>query len=117
MHHCLSLSENDVLSPLLQLLLIQDGVNADTACQVGCEKAVLIDSFLDLQEISVAGVDAVELLGREDLVLGEVNLAAAPGSARADGHVVLLAVGQCLAALFDRRWTGDKGTGSDGANQ
>ena len=42
---------------------------------------------------------------------------AAPGPACADGHVVLPAVGQCLAALFDRRWVGDKGMRSDGANQ
>ena len=42
---------------------------------------------------------------------------AAPGPTCADGHVVPPAVGQRLAALFDRRWKGDKGVRSDGANQ
>jgi hypothetical protein len=41
----------------------------------------------------------------------------APGPARADGHVMLPAIGQSLAALFDCRWAGDKGARSDGANQ
>ncbi len=42
---------------------------------------------------------------------------AAPGPAGADGHVVLPAVGQRLAALLDRRGAGDKGMRADGANQ
>ena len=62
----------------LRLLLIQTRVDADAPRQIGCEQAVRIESSLDRQEIPVARKDAVELLGRQDLVLGKVNLAAAP---------------------------------------
>ena len=63
---------------LLRPLTVQDGVDADAACQVGCEQAVRIEPPLDGQEVFVAGKHAVKLPGPQDLVLGEVNLAAAP---------------------------------------
>ena len=93
------------------------------------EQAVM-DSLVDIDE-SRAGLDG-DLRGRlvelEDPVHGahvKQGVAvverkipvAAPGPPRADGHAVLSAVGQRLAALFDRRWAGDKGPRSDGANQ
>lgn len=67
-----------ILSSLLRLLLVQGRVDADAACQVGCEQAIRIESAFDRQELTAARVDSVELLGGQDLVLGEVNLAAAP---------------------------------------
>ena len=72
------MGDNDFLFSLLRPLLVQDRVDADATRQVGCKQAVRIESSLDCQEIPVAREDAVELLGRQDLVLGEVNLAAAP---------------------------------------
>ncbi len=53
---------------------------------------------LDRQEIPVAGIDAVELLGPQDLVLGKVNLAAAPDR-RIDEAVDGLAAGGLVALL------------------
>ncbi len=96
----------------------------------GKREQAVVDRLVDIDE-SRAGLDRdlrgllVEL---EDPVHGahvEQGVAvverkvpvAAPGPACADGHVVLPAVGQRLAALFDRRWAGDKGARSDGANQ
>jgi hypothetical protein len=63
---------------LLRPLLVQNGVDADAACQIGHEQAVWIESLFDCQQILVARIDAVELFGRQDLIFGEVNLAAAP---------------------------------------
>ena len=60
-------------------LLVQDRIDTDAAGQVGGEQAVRIELSLDGQEIFVAGKDTVKLLGPQDLVLGEVNLAAALG--------------------------------------
>jgi len=77
---------------LLGPLFIQDRVDADAAGQVGGEQAVRIESSLDCQEIFVTGIDAVELLGSQDLVLGKVNLAAAPDR-RIDEAVDGLAAG------------------------
>jgi len=79
-------------------LIVQDGVDADAACQVGCEQAVGIESALDGQEIFVAGKDAVELLGPQNLVLSEVNLAAAPDRG-IDEAVDGLAAGGLVAGL------------------
>ena len=53
---------------------------------------------LDGQEIFVAGKDTVKLLGPQDLVLGEVNLAAAPGRG-IDEAVDGLAAGGLVAGL------------------
>ena len=53
-------------------------IDADPARQVGCEQAVRLELPFDLQKIPVAGVDTVELLRCQDLVLGKVDLAATP---------------------------------------
>ncbi len=92
------MGENDFLSSLLRLLLVQDGIDADATRQVGCEQAVRIESSLDRQQIPVARIDAVELLGRQDLVLGEVDLAAAPDR-RIDQAVDGLAAGGLVLRL------------------
>ena len=77
------------------MLLIQGRVDADAACQVGCEQAVRIKPAFDRQEFTAARIDSVELLGGQDLVLGEVNLAAAPDR-RIDETVGCLAAGSLL---------------------
>jgi len=66
-----------------------------------------VDGLVDIDD-SQAGLDG-NLRG--------IIPVAAPGPPRADGHVMLPAIGQRLTALFDCRWAGDKGAGSDGANQ
>jgi len=90
--------ESGFLPSLLRQLLVQDGIDADAARQVGCEQAVRIESSLDRQEIPVARIDAIELLGRQDLVLGEVNLAAAPDR-RVDETVDGRAAGDLVSCL------------------
>ena len=54
--------------------------------------------MLDFQQFTVAGKDAVKLIGCQDLVLGQVNLAAAPDRG-IDQAVDGLAAG-ILVALF-----------------
>jgi hypothetical protein len=54
----------------------------------------------------------------QSLAVVERQVAVAPpGPARADGHTVLPAEGQRLAALFNRCWACDQGAGSNGADQ
>jgi hypothetical protein len=84
--------------PIIRSLIVWDSIQAHAACQVGCEKTLWIESPLDHQEISVARKDAVELFGRQNLVLGKVNLAAA-FDRRLDKAVDRLAAGS-LVALF-----------------
>ena len=83
---------------LFRLLFIQNWVDADAACQIGCEQAVRIEPSFDRQQIPVARIDAVELLGRQDLVFGEVDLAAAPDR-RIDEAVDSLATGGLVLLL------------------
>ena len=85
---------------LFRLLFVQNRVDPDAARQVGCEQTVRVQPSLDRQQIPVARIDAVELFGRQDLVFGEVDLAAAPDrrideavdSPAAGGLVLLLGV-------------------------
>lgn len=59
--------------------MIQYRVDTNAAGQIGGEQTFRIQLTFDLQQVLVAGIDAVKLIGPQDLVLGEVNLSAAAG--------------------------------------
>ena len=67
---------------MIVALFFERRVDADAARQIGGEQPVGVQAALDLQEVPIAGVDAIKLIGSQDLVLGEVNLAAV-----ADGRI------------------------------
>jgi hypothetical protein len=58
-------------------LLLRFGSSTDTdpAGQIRGENALRIKPLLDCQKLTVAGIDTGELLGGEDLVFGEMDLA------------------------------------------